>query len=284
VAFALQHIRPFQAEAFLPVQGVSDAFNNNEGVPMDILNVVLRWLHVAAGILWIGHLYFFNFVNTQLAGVLDGDTKKKVVPELMPRALYWFRWGAAYTWITGVLLLMLVFYHGDLMFEIGVEWGMGATIMLVVTFAAFALYDVLAKGGLAKNLKTFGAVCFVILVVITYLMIEWGQFSYRAYNIHVGVMLGTIMAANVWMRIWPSQRKIIAAVKGGTPPDQAVVGLAGMRSRHNTYMSVPLLYTMINAHTVVPGADSVLYLFVVILLGWGAVAYMYKKAGILKGF
>jgi len=251
---------------------------------MDILNVVLRWLHVAAGILWIGHLYFFNFVNAQIAGILDGDTKKKLVPELMPRALYWFRWGAAYTWITGLLLLMLVFYHGGLMFEMGVEWGMGATIMVVVTFGAFALYDVLAKGGLAKNLKVFGAVCFVILVIITYLMINWGMFSYRAYNIHVGTVFGTIMAANVWMRIWPSQKKIIAAVKGGTPPDQAMVGLAGMRSRHNTYMSVPLLYTMINAHTVVPGADSVIYLFAVILLGWAAVAYMYKKAGSLKGF
>src|SRR5438067_3416739 len=71
---------------------------------------IFRWLHVAAGILWIGHLWFFNFVNAQLAKTYDADSKKKVLPELMPRALFWFRWGAAFTWITGILLLGVVYY------------------------------------------------------------------------------------------------------------------------------------------------------------------------------
>ena len=72
------------------------------------LEAALRWIHVVAGIIWIGHLYFFNFVNSAFAPTMDGETKKKVVPQLMPRALYWFRWGAAWTWVTGVLLLLLV--------------------------------------------------------------------------------------------------------------------------------------------------------------------------------
>ena len=76
----------------------------------------LRWIHIVAGIVWIGHLYFFNFVNAPFGGTIDGPTKQKVVPELMPRALYWFRWGAAWTWVTGVLLLLIVFYHGGLTF------------------------------------------------------------------------------------------------------------------------------------------------------------------------
>src|SRR6267378_5639061 len=76
------------------------------------LNLVFRWIHVVAGIMWIGHLWFFNFVNAQVAKTYDADSKKKVVPELMPRALYWFRWGAAYTFITGILLLGLVIYMG----------------------------------------------------------------------------------------------------------------------------------------------------------------------------
>src|SRR4030042_1106364 len=80
----------------------------------DILDPLFRWLHIFAGIIWIGMLYFFNWVNGPFAATLDGDTKKKVVPELMPRALFWFRWGAAWTWITGVLLLALVFYHSKL--------------------------------------------------------------------------------------------------------------------------------------------------------------------------
>jgi uncharacterized membrane protein len=66
---------------------------------------IFRWIHVAAGITWIGHLYFFNFVNAQVAKTYDADSKKKVVPELMPRALYWFRWGALYTWVSGLFLL-----------------------------------------------------------------------------------------------------------------------------------------------------------------------------------
>ena len=80
---------------------------------MEALEAIFRWMHVFAGIIWIGHLYFFNWVNGPLQAKLDGPTKKIVVPELMPRALYWFRWGAAYTWITGVLLLGLVYYHGQ---------------------------------------------------------------------------------------------------------------------------------------------------------------------------
>ena len=251
---------------------------------MDLLSVLFRWLHIAAGIIWIGLLYFFNFVNAPFAGTMDGDTKRKVVPELMPRALYWFRWGAAYTWVTGVLMLLLVFYHGGLMFEGDRGWDIGAIIMLVVTFGAFALYDVLAKSALAKDLKVFGAVGFVLIAVVTYLMINYGGYSYRAYVIHIGTMLGTIMAANVWMRIWPLQKKIITAVKEGTAPDPAVVALAGARSRHNTYMSVPLFWTMINMHTTVPAANSWLYMLASVLVGWLTVYYVFGKAGKINGF
>ena len=72
------------------------------------LDPLLRWLHIIAGITWIGLLYFFNFINGHVAATFDADTKKKVVPELMPRTLYWFRWGAAWTWITGLVLLSLI--------------------------------------------------------------------------------------------------------------------------------------------------------------------------------
>src|SRR4026208_676192 len=76
------------------------------------LDALFRWIHVVAGVMWIGHLYFFNFVNAQLAKTYDADSKKKVVPELMPRALYWFRWGAMYTWVTGIFLLAFEYYMG----------------------------------------------------------------------------------------------------------------------------------------------------------------------------
>ncbi|HXG01635.1 MAG TPA: urate hydroxylase PuuD [Bacteroidota bacterium] len=251
---------------------------------MDLLHVLFRWLHIAAGIIWIGHLYFFNFVNIPFAGTLDAETKKKVVPELLPRALYWFRWGAAYTWVTGVLLLGLVFYHGGLMFENPERgWDAPAIVMLLVTFGGFALYDALAKSPLGKDLKSMGAIGFVLIAAVMYLMIDWAGFSYRAYNIHIGTLFGTIMAANVWMRIWPSQKKVIAAVKEGTTPDPAVVALVGTRSRHNTFLSVPLFYTMINMHTTPPGGNSPLYLLGAVALGWIAVQLTYRKSASVKG-
>jgi uncharacterized membrane protein len=254
----------------------------------ELLSVLFRWLHVAAGILWIGLLYFFNFVNAGFAATMDGDTKKKVVPELMPRALYFFRWGAAYTWVTGVLLLGLVFYMGGIMFDQGVTWNTGSYVMLAVVFLMFLVYDILAKS-LGKDIRVFGAVGFVIIAVVVYLMVEWAQFSYRAYVIHVGAMFGTIMAANVWMRIWPSQKKIIAATKEGTAPDAALVALAGQRSRHNTYMSVPLLWTMVNAHTTIAasgmfGLPHWVNLLVVVAISWLVVSLMYDKAAKVKGF
>jgi uncharacterized membrane protein len=258
---------------------------------VDTLNALLRWLHILAGVVWIGMLYFFNWVNGPFAGTMDGDTKKKVVPELMPRALYWFRWGAAWTWVTGVLLLLIVFYHGGIMFDGDKGWSAGAGIMVAVTFLAPFLYDALHKSGLGKDPKAFGAVAFILVTAVVVLMVLWGGFSYRAFNIHLGALFGSTMAFNVWFRIWPGQQKIITAVKGGTAPDPAVVALAGARSRHNTYMSVPLLWAMINSHTTtvttdlgLPGDYWYVLLLLVILLGWHIVWHLYKRAPKVKGF
>ena len=249
----------------------------------DLLQAIFRWLHIVAGIIWIGHLYFFNFVNAPFGTTIDGPTKQKVVPELMPRALYWFRWGAAWTWVTGVLLLLLVFYHGKAVFaSVDQGWGAGPLIMIAVTFLAFVVYDALWKSPLGKDLRTGAAVGFVILAIIIFAFIHVGGFGYRGYVIHTGALLGTIMAANVWMRIWPAQQKIITATKQGQAPDAALVAQAGARSRHNTYMSVPLLWTMVDQHTT--GFASPVYLLVVILLGWALVYWLYTKAGQVKGF
>ena len=257
---------------------------------MDVLNALFRWLHILAGIFWIGMLYFFNFVNGPLGGVLDGDTKKKVVPELMPRALYWFRWGAAWTWVTGVLLLGLVFYHGAIVLEPDVPWNGGAIAMIAVTFLAVFVYDALHKSPLGKDPKVFGGIAFVLAALVICLMHYFG-FSYRAYNIHLAALFGTIMAFNVWYRIWPAQQKIITAVKAGTPPDAALVALSGARSRHNTYMSVPLVWGMINQHTTtvgtalgIPAAFGFALYLVMILLGWHVVWQLYKRAAKVKGF
>jgi uncharacterized membrane protein len=249
----------------------------------EALQAIFRWIHVAAGIIWIGLLYFFNFVNGPFAATMDGPTKQKVVPELMPRALFWFRWGAAWTWITGILLLMLVFWHTGLMFEAGQGSVLGAVVMVFVTLFAAVVYDAIANTAAAKDLRVLGAIGLVLIAVAIAGYLAAG-FSYRGYVIHTGAMLGTTMAYNVWMRIWPAQREIITATKAGTPPDAARVALAGARSRHNTYMSVPLLWTMINSHTIVPFAGSPLSLLFAVVIGWAGVYWLYSKAGQVKGF
>src|SRR5213082_3935330 len=110
---------------------------------MEGLEAIFRWLHVLAGIVWIGHLYFFNWVNGPFQAKIDGPTKKVVNPELMPRALYWFRWGAAYTWITGVLLLFLVYWFGGVMVNPDQSMGPHAAggIGLVLIIIGFVIYD-----------------------------------------------------------------------------------------------------------------------------------------------
>jgi uncharacterized membrane protein len=258
---------------------------------LEILSVLSRWIHVLAGIVWIGLLYFFNFVNGPFQGTQDGETKKKVNPELLPRALYWFRWGAAWTWATGVILLLLVFYHGGYTFDLDATWGGPAYVMIAVTFLAVFAYDALHKSPLGKDAKTFGGVSFVLVAVVAFLMARWAGFSYRSYNIHLAAMFGTIMAWNVWFRIWPAQQKIIRAVKEGTAPDAALVALAGVRSRHNTYMSVPLFWGMINTHTTyfaggnlgVSDAWAYVPFLAATLVGWHVVWQLYKRAGKVKG-
>ena len=259
---------------------------------MEILSALSRWIHVLAGIVWIGMLYFFNFVNGPFQGTQDGETKKKVNPELLPRALYFFRMGAAWTWVTGVILLMLVFYHGGITFDPDGTWGVAAYVLIAVTFLAPFVYDALHKSPLGKDPKTFGGIAFVLVAVVAFLMARWAGFSYRSYNIHLAVMFGTIMAWNVWFVIWPAQQKILRAVKEGTAPDAALVALAGARSRHNTYMSVPLVWGMLNAHTTyfaggnlgIPEAFAFVVFLVVVLLGWHVVWHLYKRAAKVKGF
>jgi uncharacterized membrane protein len=230
--------------------------------------------------MWIGHLYFFNFVNAQVAKTFDADSKKKVVPELMPRALYWFRWGAAYTWVTGILLLGLVYYMGGNLLEAGsgMSVAAGTAIGLAVLIAGFVVYDILWQSPLKNNPLAGAAVAVVLVAALSFWL--GTIFSGRAVFIHIGALFGTVMAANVWMRIWPAQRKIIAAISRGEAPDAALPALAAMRSKHNTYMSVPLLFLMVSNHypTVYGGGGWLLIVGFVIagfLLTW----LLYNKSG-----
>jgi len=240
------------------------------------LNLIFRWIHVLAGVMWIGHLWFFNFVNAQVAKTYDADSRKKVVPELMPRALYWFRWGAAYTWVTGILLLWIVYWAGGVMGGTMSPHASGG-IALLIGIASFFVYDVLWKQ--IKNETAGAVVSFVIFAVV--IVIYRQMMEGRALFIYAGATFGTIMAMNVWMRIWPSQRKIIGGIKGTSPAaDPTVAALAGLRSKHNTYMSVPLIFFMVSNHfPTVYGNDYAWVLALAfVVVGWGITKFLYNKS------
>ncbi len=258
---------------------------------MDSLSAVIRWLHIFVGIIWIGHLYFFNFVNAPMAAKLDGPTKQKVVPELMPRALYWFRWGAAWTWITGVVLMLLVFYHGGLTLDFNMEWGVGPLAMVALTFLAVFGYDSLWSSPLRRNVRAATLASFLMLAVTVFLFVEVGGFQPRAVLIHTGAMFGTMMAFNVWFRIWPAQKRIIAAVRDGKAPDASDPALAALRSKHNTYMSLPLLWAMMNEHAFpffggnlgIPGEYYWVAWLAIIAIAWHVIFQCYRIAGRVSG-
>ena len=268
---------------------------------MELIHPIAKWLHIIAGITWIGLLYFFNFINGHVAATMDADSKKKVVPQLMPRALYWFRWGAAWTWITGVILLYVIFWAGSLsmgesagnnMFAAETEVTMWAHIMLLITFVSVFLYDYLYKSSLANNVRVITIISFILISIIVYCMKFCAGFDYRAFNIHLGAMFGTMMAFNVWFRIWPAQQKIISAIRDGQTPEPDLVALAGLRSKHNTYMSIPLIWTMINQHTTIFAGGNFgitqstnwLVLLAIVVIGWHIVFQLYKKSAKIEGF
>src|SRR5262249_24463760 len=159
-------------------------------------------------------------------------------------------------------------------------------------FLAPFIYDALWKSSLANNVRAAVIVSFVLLAIVVALYVYFADFSYRGVLIHTGALFGTIMAFNVWFRIWPGQQKIIRAVKNGEAPDPAVVKMAGLRSRHNTYMSLPLLWAMVGQHTTyfavgnlgIPGQYYWLVWLLIIVIGWHIVFQCYKKAGKVQGF
>lgn len=253
---------------------------------MGVVEGLFRWTHVVAGVLWIGILYFFNWVNGAFTATLDAETKRKVVPELMPRALFFFRWGAAYTWVFGVFLLFILYYHGAYFLESGATPAPGTWLQAFAgILVGFVVYDQLFKTLGKANHAAAVVVWGLIAVGFAAFLIEVTGCSTRAAYIHVGALFGTAMAANVWMRIWPAQKRIITAVKNGEAPDPADPAMAGLRSKHNTYMSVPLLLLMVSVDQgAILGLNPYVALPAILVIGFVVTKAIYAKAGKVPGF
>jgi uncharacterized membrane protein len=155
--------------------------------------------------------------------------------------------------------------------------------MVAVTFLGFLLYDLIFDR--IKDQRVAFVVGLVLVSGVLSAMHNWAHWSFRGYSISLGMLFGTIMAFNVWFRIWPAQKKIITGIKTGTPADAAIVTRAGVRSKHNTYMSVPLVFAMLNAHEATWAAEHEPWvLFAMVLVGWWLTWHLYMISKKVKGF
>jgi uncharacterized membrane protein len=257
----------------------------------DWLNLFVRWVHVIAGIMWIGQTYLFNWMEraltpppaesgkTNISGELwmvhGGGfylVEKQKWPEIMPRKLHWFKWEAALTWISGMLLLSVVYWMGAPLLpyasELSQAQGIGLSVGVLVL--GWIGYNAIWRSPLGKSEPIGAAVSWIAIVALAYGL---GHIlSDRATYLHIGAMFGTIMVANVWMVIIPSQKKMMAITEAGGKPQPELALRARRCSKHNTYMSVPLLFTMLSNHfpNITFGRDyNWLILGGLILLGWG---------------
>jgi len=251
------------------------------------LNLILRWAHVFAAILWVGTTYFFTWLDGEFSRrnedvwlVHSGGfyivTKEKLVAGAAHK-LHWFKWEAAITWITGFLLLILVYDLGGLQVDAtsDINPRLASVTGFVALIAGWAIYDGIWQSPLRSREALAAAVCFVLLLALTWALTQ--VLSGRSAYIHVGAMLGTIMTANVWMRILPGQRKMIAAVEQGQAPDLSLAARAKLRSKHNTFLVVPVLAIMLSNHFPVATYGNKynwLVLGAITLAGWASAAWL----------
>ena len=262
------------------------------------LNLILRWVHVFAGIMWVGTTYYFTWLDARLSEeekaaantvtpaqlwmVHSGGfyvVERRKVPDLVSRTLHWFKWEAGTTWLSGFALLVVVYYlGGGALIDPDVRelsLGMAVGIGIGVIIVGWVVYDLLMLSPLGRNERAFALVAYILIVGLTFGLTR--VFSARAAYLHVGAVFGTIMAANVWQRILPAQRKMIAALKEGRKPDDKLSAQAKLRSKQNTFLAVPVVLIMISNHY--PGVTygdryNWIILSALILVGWIAAKFI----------
>ncbi len=240
-------------------------------------NLFVRWFHVFAGILWIGSTWYFTWLDRQLHARPEGVwmvhsggfylVEKQTNPKVDPGLIHWFRFEALFTWLSGLLLLYIVYYAGGPM-EDQPRW-LGVAVLIVGWLA----YDLFWMSPIARRPLLGAAICYAALVAVAYGLCQ--VFEGRTAYIHLGAMMGTIMTLNVWVRILPAQKKLVAAIATGQPTNPVLAERAKNRSKHNTFIILPVVMTMISNHfpTATYGSEYNWQVFAaLVLVGWGAAA------------
>ena len=235
---------------------------------LDWLDLVVRWIHIIVGIAWIGTSFYFNWLDSRLDRDLkdekiDGElwsvhsggfyhiNKLKGPPTTFPKELHWFKWEAYSTWISGFVLLVLVYYLNaeSIMIDKNInDINVSTAIIISLSFliGSWLIYDFLCKSRLINNTILFTIIGFSLATLISFFLTK--IYGSRAAYIHVGACIGTIMAANVFYVIIPSQKNMVNAALSNQNPDLKKGVAAKVRSIHNNYLTLPILFIMISSH------------------------------------
>jgi uncharacterized membrane protein len=268
----------------------------------DWLNLLMRWLHMITGIAWIGSSFYFVWLDNHLESPKsDADRDKgvggelwsvhgggfyhaqkyKVAPTLLPETLHWFKWEAYTTWMSGMFLVILVYWYGASVYLIDPSVA-ALTPQVAVAIAAasivvgWVVYDLLCKSPLGERDGVFAGILLVLSAALA-----WGLcqvFGGRGAYIHFGAVLGTIMVANVFFVIIPGQKKMVAAAERGESPDPLPGIRAKQRSVHNTYFTLPVLFTMTSNHFAMTYSHEYNWAILIAISLAGALIRMYFVA------
>jgi len=263
-----------------------------ESVLTEWLSLLVRWLHVVAGIAWIGSSFYFIHLDLSLkprpglpTGV-QGDAwqvhgggfyhmvKYLVAPARMPDELTWFKWEAYTTWLSGFALLVLVYYLGAELYLIDrsvleLTTASAAAVAFGSLVLAWLLYEALCRSPLGRHELALALVGYVFLVALTYAFTH--VFSGRGAFTQIGALIGTIMVANVFVVVIPNQKKTVAALIAGKEPDPAWGTEGKQRSVHNNYLTLPVVFLMIANHYPLMFATRFNWLIVAVVLAIGPV-------------
>ena len=228
----------------------------------ELWRIFLRWAHFVAGVTWIGLLYFFNLVNVPFQKGIDAETKKKVNPDLLGRALWYFRWGAVVTVLAGLTYYAMVILKADVnnansighgnvnLWVVLLAWLTYPIVLFVIEYLIIKKVPALIKDG-----RVFAIVMFLLVAFFTWGLMRFftgmltvngeSYASNKAYSIGIGGAYGILMLLNVWGIIWPNNKRILAATAGtgpAAPPELARQGF--IASRTNAWLSLPMLLFM----------------------------------------
>lgn len=258
----------------------------------DWIDFLVRWTHVIAGIAWIGSSFYFVHLDSSLKrrdGLPEGAggeawqvhgggfynmVKYLVAPARMPAELTWFKWEAYATWLSGMGLLVIIYYFSAELYMIDPAvlalpaWA-AVAISLAGLVLGWVVYDALCRSPLGQDDTRLAAVGLVFLVVLAYAF-TW-LLSGRGAYMQMGALIGTIMVANVAMNIIPNQKKVVASLLKGEEPDPALGAAAKQRSMHNNYLTLPVVFVMISNHYPLAFASRFNWLILAIVLVVGAV-------------